>query len=91
MEVIRLFVEGTYQELQKACLLCKIASMFAALGALAAAREEAQLDNPNCTSNELANWTFGIARDRVFKQDQVVEAKDGAARLAGRATYEGGE
>lgn len=79
-EVIRLFVESTYQEIQEHFMVKKGAPMMAAYGALERARKDALLDNPNLSSNELMKAALGLWRHRALDPINVEAEKRLAIR-----------
>ncbi|KAI4671442.1 uncharacterized protein J4E88_009107 [Alternaria novae-zelandiae] len=89
VEIVRLFTEGTYQELHEAGMIKKANSMFAAFGELQSASESLE-DREIMTTEEIAKGAFGIVRDRVrgrddkdvqsAKEDVITKAK-GKARV----------
>ncbi|KAI4614180.1 hypothetical protein J4E80_006871 [Alternaria sp. BMP 0032] len=64
VEIIRLFTEGTYQELHESGMLDKARNMFAAFGDLENASEEIE-GRAKMSSEEIARSAFGIFRKRV--------------------------
>ncbi|KAI4667188.1 uncharacterized protein J4E79_001873 [Alternaria viburni] len=83
VEIVRLFTEGTYQELHEAGMIKKANSMFAAFGELQSASESLE-DRENMTTEEIAKGAFGIVRDRVRGRDDkdVQSAKEDAITKA---------
>jgi len=65
---VRLFTEGTYQELHEAGMIKKANSMFAAFGELQSASEGLE-DREKMTTEEIAKGAFGMVRDRVRDRD----------------------
>jgi len=83
VEIVRLFTEGTYQELHEAGMIMKAKSMFAAFGELQSASEGLE-DREKMTTEEIAKGAFGIVRDRVRDRDDkdVQSAKEDAITKA---------
>ncbi|KAI4677412.1 uncharacterized protein J4E84_009097 [Alternaria hordeiaustralica] len=83
VEIVRLFTEGTYQELHEAGMIKKANSMFAAFGELQSASEGLE-DREKMTTEEIAKGVFGIVRDRVRGRDDkdVQSAKEDAITKA---------
>lgn len=64
VEIVRLFTEGTYQELHGAGMIKKASSMFAAFGELQSASEDTE-NREGMTSEDGARGAFGIICNRV--------------------------
>ncbi|KAF2110730.1 P-loop containing nucleoside triphosphate hydrolase protein [Lophiotrema nucula] len=80
VDILRLFVEGTYQELQEACMLRKGAPMFAAYGALARARRELQESSSNLSASDIMAGALGLWRQRAQDPLNVQSTKQIALR-----------
>jgi len=83
VEIVRLFTEGTYQELHEAGMIKKANSMFAAFGELQSASEGLE-DREKMATEEIAKGAFGIVRDCVRGRDDkdVQSAKEDAITKA---------
>ena len=83
VEIVRLFTEGTYQELHEAGMIKKANSVFAAFGELQSASEGLE-DREKMMTEEIAKCAFGIVRDRVRGRDDkdVQSAKEDAITKA---------
>lgn len=82
VEIIRLFTEGTYQELHEFFMLQKANTMFAAFEALQQASELVP-GRETMTASEIALGAFGMYRGRVKDMVNLQSSKD-AAKIKGK-------
>jgi hypothetical protein len=81
VEVIRLFTEGTYQEIHEHFMLQKVSPVFAAFQLLHEASSTLR-GQGNMTSTALAMSAFGMIRGRVKELKDVQSAKNVAKMTA---------